>query len=92
MVEFLGYLSQFLFIGATFFQARKVHQDGHADGLSHALIWMLSFGFVVMVYYTITVLDSDPVMLTGYIGQMFGFLYMAKMKYFPRNHVKKQKA
>lgn len=89
MIEFLGYLSQFLFIGATFFQARKVYQDGHADGLSHALIWMLTFGFVVMVYYTFTVLNADPVILTGYFGQMLGFLYMAKMKYFPRKNVEK---
>lgn len=88
MLEILGFLSQSLFVIATIFQTVKVYRDGHANGLSHALIWMLSIGFLIMIVYTVEYLHSDPIMLFGYIGQLLLFIYMAKMKYLPRNKSK----
>lgn len=76
--------AQFLFVGATFVQCYKTYKDGNADGLSHGLIWMLLLGFVIMLCYTVVRLNSDAILLTGYIGQMLGFLFVAYYKYFPR--------
>jgi uncharacterized protein with PQ loop repeat len=87
VIEQLGVISQLFFVLATVSQAIKVCKDGHADGLSHILVWMLNIGFGVMIYYTIEVLNADPVLLYGYIGQFVGFVYITYMKYFPRSKI-----
>lgn len=80
----IAIFAQFLFVGATFVQCYKVYKDGNSDGLSHGLIWMLILGFIIMLWYTIVRLNSDVVLLLGYIGQLVGFTWIAKYKYFPR--------
>lgn len=84
MIEYLAFVAQFLFVGATIAQVIKAWQDGHADGISHFLIWMLFAGFGIMLYYTVYRLNSDPVLITGYVGQLIGFLIIARYKYFRR--------
>lgn len=84
----LATIAQILFVAATLMQALKVAKEGHADGISHGLIFMLTLGFFIMMWYTIEVLNSDPVLLGGYIGQGLLFLIIGKYKYFPRRNKK----
>ena len=84
IIQALAFLAQFLFISATAAQTLKCVRDGHADGLSHGLIWQLLGAMTVMVFYTIFKLDSDLVLLSGYSIQIVLFLIIAKYKYLPR--------
>ena len=84
MLQAVAYFASFLFVAATLAQTIKTVKEGHADGLAHVLIWMLNLGFCIMIYYTIEKLNSDPVMLFAYIGQLTGFVIMTKYKYFPK--------
>ncbi len=84
MIESLATIAQFLFLFGTISQARKCAKDGHADGLSHGLIWQLMVGFVIMTVYTIEVLNANPILLIGYIGQLLLFSIIVKYKYRPR--------
>jgi uncharacterized membrane protein YhaH (DUF805 family) len=83
--DYLAYLAQALFVGATLSQLALTVRQGHSRGLSHALIWQLILGFSIMTGYTIIKYDADPVLLTGYLGQLIPFLAIAGYKYFPQN-------
>jgi len=84
MVHLLASISQFLFVLASFAQARKCYVEGHAEGLSITLIWSLIIGFSIMIYYTIVALNSNAALMSGYIGQLVCLLFMARYKHFPR--------
>lgn len=85
MIEALGSIATTLFLIATAFQTVKVMRDGHANGLSHVLIWMMLVGFSIMCLYVPLVIGWNDVLMVGYIGQLIMFLVMAKFKYFPRH-------
>lgn len=86
-VNIFGYVAQFLFIFASLAQARKSYVEGHSEGISHGLIWSLIVGFVCMMYYVISKIGFDFVLMSGYIGQLTFCLVIAKYKYFPRKSV-----
>ncbi len=84
MIESLATIAQFLFLFGTISQVRKCVRDGHADGLSHGLIWQLIVGFFVMIIYTVEALNANPILLLGYVGQLLLFSIIVKYKYRPR--------
>ena len=84
IVDFLGYIAQGLFIVASAAQARKSYIDGHSEGVSHGLIWMLTIGFGCMMIYVVQKIGFDPVLLSGYVGQALFCIIIGRYKYFPR--------
>lgn len=84
MIEVLGYFSQFLFVAASASQALRSFRDGHSDGISHGLLWSLAIGFTIMIYYTIFVINTNMVLLLGYIGQVIMWSVVGYFKYLPK--------
>lgn len=84
VIKVLGYVAQALFVSASIAQARKSWTEGHSEGVSHGLIWMLTIGFSLMMTYVVKTIGFDPVLMLGYMGQTLFVLVTAKYKYFPR--------
>ena len=84
MIEYLATFATGLFLLGTASQTLRSIVDGHSDGVSHGLIWMLLVGFSIMIYYVINVLNSNPILLSGYIGQFLLISIVARYKYFPK--------
>lgn len=84
MAEIAGLIAQALFIMASGAQAKKSFSDGHSEGVSHGLIWMLLVGFLIMIWYVLSFIGGNLVLLSGYVGQLFFCLIIGKFKYFPR--------
>lgn len=84
MIDYFATIATCLFLVGTAVQSFKSYMDGHSKGISHGLIWMLLSGFVIMTFYTIMRLNSNPILLGGYIGQFILIAIVARYKYFPR--------
>ena len=84
MIEYFGALASFLFIAATAAQTIKCIKQGHAKGISHALIWVLSVGFTCMIIYVIKTIGFDWILLSSYVLQYLLWLIIAKYRYFPK--------
>ena len=84
MIDYLAVFATCLFLAGTGFQMLRSISDGHSKGVSHGLIWMLIVGFVLMTYYVVERLDSNLILLGGYLGQLLMMSIIAKFKYFPR--------
>lgn len=84
MIDYMATFATFLFLLGTAVQSFKSVRDGHSEGVSHGLIWMLLVGFVIMDYYTIVRLNANAILLGGYTGQFILMCIVARYKYFPR--------
>lgn len=89
MVSLLGTIATILFIAATAAQTRKSWKEGHSNGVSHGLIWMLLTGFVCMSMYVKYTVGNDLILLGSYIAQFILLAIVARYKYLPRDDSRK---
>lgn len=84
MIEVLGWVAGLLFAFCGLPQAIKCYKDGHAEGISHLMIWMWCVGEVLMQLYVILQHGWDLPLLVNYWINTFFVIIIIKYKYKPR--------
>lgn len=85
MIKYLALMSVSFFITAATLQAKKSVTQGHSHGISHGSIWYIVIGFICMVAYVVKYVNSDPLLLFSYFGQLIPWMIIAYYRYFPKN-------
>ena len=85
IVNSLGSIATVLFIAATVFQAVKSWKDGHAESMSHGMLWSWAIGLSAMLIYVTVKFGFDPILFANYGGQLVFVSIIMRYKYIPRN-------
>jgi len=83
MTELVGWLSQFLFMISAAPQAYKVYVQGHAQGLSHLMIWLWTLGESLAIVYSMLTYVPLPIQINYCVNVLF-MLIILKYRYFER--------
>lgn len=84
MIENLGWLSSSMLMVCGIFQAYTSHKRGNTLGLNDLFIWTCAIGEVSGLLYVCFGLDFDGPMLANYGLNTVIYLYLLKLRYFPR--------
>jgi len=85
MIEYLGIIATVLFVTAMIAQALKSYRDGHANDVSHLLIWKCGLGYILMTIYVLDIFGWDWILHSSYLLQAVFLGVVIKYKYWPRS-------
>lgn len=80
----IGYIGSLVLIVSAFPQVYKCYKEGHAVGISAAMILMWILGMNLMLLYVCIVYPTSYVLIGNYLINVIISLILFKYKYFPR--------
>ena len=84
-IELIGWLGNIIFAVSGIPQALKCFQQGHAKGVSHAMIWLWVVGEILAMIYG-HLRDLPTPLLLNYSINLICLLVILRYRYFPKKN------